>query len=92
MLQTKKVHKPTHEVTLLLADANMAFMQGDHAQAIEGFKEVIKHDQQIPSAWNTLATCYEVLGQTKKARFIRTGALHHDGDADEWKDLAAAYR
>ena len=86
------MHKPTHEVTLLLADANMAYMNGDYARATERFLEVIKNDQTVMAAWTSLASCAEELGRLEDARTYRFGALHLEGEVDEWRDLAISYR
>ena len=86
------MHKPTHEVTLLLADANMAYMAGDHAKATERFLEVIKNDQFIAAAWTSLASCAEEMGDMENARFYRFGGLHLEGEVDDWRELAVSFR
>jgi general transcription factor 3C polypeptide 3 (transcription factor C subunit 4) len=90
--QKKKIHKPSHEVNVQLSNANFAYIRGDMAQAINDFREVIRLDPRIASAWKSLATCYTEQGEVELAREMRFCGLHVEGDADEWKEMAFEFR
>lgn len=67
-------------------------MAGDLDVAIERLEEVLRLDQMFGEAWATLASCYEETGPPDKARVMRFGALHFEGEADDWKELAFSFR
>lgn len=70
----------------------MAYVQGDTAQTITLFTEVIRHDPYVISAWNTLSTVLDQEGDEDGARTMKFFAAHVDDEADTWKDLAKAFR
>lgn len=91
-VQVKKKHQPTHEVRLIYAQAMETYMAGDVHATIPKLEEVLRLDQLFGDAWNTLASCYEEVGPAHKARIMRFGALHFEGDAEDWKNLAISFK
>ncbi|KAK4684844.1 general transcription factor 3C polypeptide 3 (transcription factor C subunit 4), partial [Tremellales sp. Uapishka_1] len=90
--QSRRAHKPNHEVQRLLGKANMAYIQQEHTEAIEGYLEVIRLDPHIQSAWTTLASIYEEQGNIDAGRQMRFFAAHIDEDAETWKELASEFK
>ena len=70
----------------------MHFIQGSHREAITAFLEVIRQDPYVYSAWTTLASCYEDMGNVEGARQMRFFAAHVENDGETWKDLAGEFR
>lgn len=79
-------------MSLLLSKSNLDYIQGNTQQAIEGFLEVIRLDPYIYGAWSSLGTLYEEEGNKDAAQQMKFCALHIEGDADGWRDLAAEYK
>nr|XP_019047149.1 hypothetical protein I302_03756 [Kwoniella bestiolae CBS 10118]OCF26079.1 hypothetical protein I302_03756 [Kwoniella bestiolae CBS 10118] len=88
----RRIHKPSHEVTRLLGQANFHNLNEEFQEAIEIYLEVIRHDPYVPAAWASLATCYEDLGDIEKARQMRFLGAHIDNDEETWKELAYQFK
>ncbi|OCF58798.1 hypothetical protein L486_03288 [Kwoniella mangroviensis CBS 10435] len=88
----RRIHKPSHEVTRLLGQANFHNLNEEFHEAIEIYLEVIRHDPYISAAWASLATCYEDLGDPEKARQMRFLGAHIDNDEETWKELAYQFK
>ncbi|ODO08005.1 hypothetical protein I350_03588 [Cryptococcus amylolentus CBS 6273] len=90
--KAKRTHKPSHQVLHLLGQANMAYLEGNLAEAIEMYLEVIRLDPYVPAAWTTLSSCYQELGDVEKARQMRFLGAHLDDEGDSWRDLAYEFK
>ncbi|WRT64759.1 uncharacterized protein IL334_001693 [Kwoniella shivajii] len=88
----RRVHKPSHEVTRLLGQANFHNLLAQTEEAIEIYLEVIRHDPYISAAWASLATCYDDIGDAEKARQMRFLGAHVDNDEETWRSLAYDFK
>ncbi|WWC86899.1 uncharacterized protein L201_001778 [Kwoniella dendrophila CBS 6074] len=88
----RRIHKPSHEVTRLLGQANFHNLNEEFHEAIEIYLEVIRHDPYISAAWASLASCYIDLGDVEKARQMRFLGAHIDNDEETWKELAYQFK
>ena len=92
MDQTRRQHKPSHEIQRLLGQANMAYIDGNHPQAIECYLDIIRRDPYVLTAWTSLGSCYDERGDSEAARQMRFYGAHLENEADTWKELANEYR
>ncbi len=76
----------------LLGRANLAFIQQKHEEAVDILREVIRIDPHVRSAWTTLASCYEDLGDRDSGRQMRFFAAHLDEELETWKELAQEFK
>nr|XP_018265461.1 uncharacterized protein I303_01827 [Kwoniella dejecticola CBS 10117]OBR87619.1 hypothetical protein I303_01827 [Kwoniella dejecticola CBS 10117] len=88
----KRIHKPSHEVTRLMGQANFQFVEEQYSEAIELYLEVLRHDPYMSAAWASLATCYDDTGDREKARQMRFLGAHIDNDESAWRDLAYQFK
>lgn len=88
----RKEHRPTHEVSKLLGQANLANINEGSQAAVNLYLEVIRLDPYVFAAWNSLASCYDELGNPEAARQMRFCGAHVGNDADAWRELAAEFR
>ena len=76
----------------LLGEANAAYAVHGASEALEIYLQVVRHDQYIPQAWISLASCCEELGKEEAARQMRFFAAHVDRDGEKWASLAAEFK
>ncbi|WWC67957.1 uncharacterized protein I206_101876 [Kwoniella pini CBS 10737] len=88
----KRIHKPSHEVTRLMGQANFQFVEEQYQEAIELYLEVLRHDPYMSAAWASLATCYDDTGDREKARQMRFLGAHIDNDESAWRELAYEFK
>ncbi|EIW71252.1 hypothetical protein TREMEDRAFT_27203, partial [Tremella mesenterica DSM 1558] len=88
----KRKHRPSRQVQQVLGQGNIAYIDGRHDDAIRLFLEVIRHDPHVFSAWTSLASCYDELGDEEAARQMRFFAAHVENEAETWRELAAQFK
>jgi general transcription factor 3C polypeptide 3 (transcription factor C subunit 4) len=82
--------EPTPEVRNLLGSANLAYVHGRTKEAIDTLNEVIRIEPSTKSAWYTLSTIQEELGNMDKAIQLRIVVAHlTKNNVETWKELGA---
>lgn len=77
----------------IIAEANEAFANGDHAGAIAACREVVKAAPSYPESYSLLGLIYEDMGQQQKALDSYIIAVHaNEKDARSWKSLGLLYK
>lgn len=76
----------------LIGQANLANINEGAQAAVNLYLEVIRLDPYVVAAWNSLASCYDELGNGEAARQMRFCGAHVGNDADVWRELAWEYR
>ncbi|GAA6030008.1 hypothetical protein JCM8097_009212 [Rhodosporidiobolus ruineniae] len=87
--------EPSPEVKRLLGQANQAYSEGRHLEAVELLSEVVRIDPIIRTSWYTLATIYEELGDLQKsvqAKIVATHLMGAKKAAADWVELGRQSR
>jgi general transcription factor 3C polypeptide 3 (transcription factor C subunit 4) len=84
-------HPLTPEIKAMLGDANQHYVDGEYAEAIELYQEIVRQDSKVHSAWVNLGMIQEELGNPERALLLKMVAAHlQPKDVDTWKSLASA--
>ncbi|PLW46445.1 hypothetical protein PCANC_11126 [Puccinia coronata f. sp. avenae] len=81
------------EVSILLGQANLAFIEKKYDEAIPVFEEIVRIEPMCRMAWNNLGAIYQDMGDFEKSSQFRIIGAHLTAkSADVWKELASESR
>ncbi|MBW0466168.1 hypothetical protein O181_005883 [Austropuccinia psidii MF-1] len=83
----------SREVSMLLGEANLCFIEKKYDEAIPLFQEIVRIEPLCKMAWNNLGAIYQDLGNFEKScQFRIIGAHLSVKSAEIWKELGAESR